>query len=249
MSRSTGVDFAHFAVNTTRVLLEEVAESPGLLRVVGTITSRLCVLPVRKVHTHQSAKGGWEAFRKTMRSLRRLSMPVEPEGSKSDDGSYRGRQWCMAILPAGSTVDSGPCKLVSPRRGSSLHERAVEHSLREEMVSMGCIDGGEGVVVDPLPPHTNPHNRSMVTLPMVVENLVFCYLPQGGGGGGFVLGSVDALPSQCLDVHRYMMHGSSSMLVVRDGFRRLWARSFEVHSCYSLGVDGCVCGIGRVAVQ
>jgi hypothetical protein len=116
--------------------------------------------------------------------------------------------------------------------------RRVDDSLVAEMVRMGCASeteaDGESVhkpELDPLPPHTNDWNRNIVTLKKVVDTLGVVYT-----GGGVVEGHhnfhVVSLPGQSLDVHRMVSMGSDAMLHMRDGFRGLWAKSFDSHMCY-----------------
>lgn len=217
VARSVGCRYVHEPVCVHRLVMEEMGG--GILRVCGTIRSKLCHIPLRG----SVGVGHLEGFRSTCRSIRNLVMPMCPTGMPAP---YPSRQWCIAILPPGSTIESGPCRLVMPIRGGSLQCREVKHPLLEEMGCMGCLIDGAGVV--PLPPHTNEHNRSVVTLPMAVEHLIVCYT-------GGVMCSVDRVPGQSLDVHRYLDYGSPAMVAIKDGLRRLWNRSFECHGCFGFG--------------
>ena len=218
VARSLGCEYVHAHVMVPRLVMEEM--EGGVLRVCGSVLSRLCHIPLR-------TRGVPDSFRAMCRSIRRLVMPVEG----CDPSGYAWTQWCIAILPVGSTVLSGPCRLVLPCRGGEIRCRGVDHSLQEEMVRMGCIDKGCAIEVVGLPPHTNDHNRSMVTLQVAAEHLLVSY-------AGGVLCSVDRVQGQSIDVHRYLSHGSRSMVGIKDGMRRLWYRSFECHGCYSLDGSG-----------
>jgi len=109
--------------------------------------------------------------------------------------------------------------------------------LGDEMAKMGI--GGERIEIEPLPPKTNEFNKSMVTLPRVVENLAISYTSQDSKRISLL--DIARLPSQSMDVHRMVVYGSESMMHMRDGFRRLWARSFDTHTCYCVR-DGEIVG-------
>ena len=218
--RATGVYYRHIPVYTARLILCEVSDMDGVLRVVGTVMGKLCNLPV-KVGPIQPTFDGKIGFRPMCASTRHAVMP-------SVDAND---QWFAAILDAGATIHNGGCTLLSPSGGTVLRCRRVVDSLQSEMNRMGCGGGGD-LVLAPMPPRTNEENRHMVTLERVVDNLAITYTGVGGDGGMVALENVMRLPSQSIDVHRMMVFGSEAMMHTRDGFRILWARSFQTHTCY-----------------
>ena len=95
---------------------------------------------------------------------------------------------------------------------------------------MGCVPAGATDAVpllEPLRPHTNEFNRNMVTLRGVVNTIGVIYDETDGE-----LPSIVSVPGQSLDVHRMVSMESEALVHMRDGFRRLWAKSFESHACY-----------------
>lgn len=228
--RSTGVQHAHVAVHTSRLVLRCI---PGtdVYRVLGTVDGVLCHIPIRErlPGVHDAGIG----FRNTCRSVAAAVLP-----SSYSPSAYGLLQWFAAILDEGATLGCGGCTLLSLGRGPDprvMVSRRVDDSLAAEMVRMGCTSTDEGVdgglELDPLPPHTNDWNRNIVTLKRVVDTLGVVY-----AGGGVVEGHHDfhvvGLPGQSLDVHRMVSMGSDAMLHMRDGFRGLWAKSFDSHMCY-----------------
>lgn len=234
--RSTGVQHVHVAVHTSRLVLRCI---PGtdVYRVLGTVDGVLCHIPIReKLPSVSGGAGVHDAgigFRKTCRSAAAAVLP-----SSYSPSAYGALQWFAAILDEDSTLGCGGCTLLSLRRGPDprvMVSRRVGDSLAAEMVRMGCASKTEaedecvhGLELDPLPPHTNDSNRNIVTLKKVVDTLGVVY-----AGGGMVDDfHVVSLPGQSLDVHRMVSMGSDAMLHMRDGFRGLWAKSFDAHMCY-----------------
>ena len=227
VQRSLGVEYRHIPVYTTRLVLREMHGMDSVLTVLGTVLTLLCYIPVRtsikECHTQEGLR----------------SMCVSAcENVLFGAGSYAKKQWCIAVLRADSSVDSGPCTLISPG-GQQMRGREVKDSLKCEMQRMGCIGarGGDTCVAS-LPPPTNSYNQNIVTLPRVVDNIGVVYTASAdkGAARGLVLNQMFRLPSQCLDVHRMVVYGSPAMQTMRDGFRNLWAKSFQAHQSFQ--VDG-----------
>lgn len=207
-------------------------ESEGMesvLTVMGTVLTVLCYIPVRtSINEYHTQEG-----------LRSMCVSA-CENVLFGKGGYARKQWCIAVLRAGSSVNEGPCRLISPN-GPQLLEREVTDSLRCEMQRMGCIEGEGAVCVAGLPPQSNEHNQNIVTLPRVVDSIGVVYTAASGSmGSKLVLSDVFRLPSQCLDVHRMVSYGSPAMHSMREGFRKLWGKSFQCHLSFSLDRVGCV---------
>ncbi len=213
--RGTGIEYTHIHVYTSRLVMREVEHMDGILEVLGTVWSRLCSIPMR---VSIPLTGGVGDFKSMCASVRKCVIPSTPECVQE----YAKKQWFGAI------VRKDGCVLLSPIRGDRVWTRYVDSSLEDEMVKMGLIDGSPMIL--PLPPKTNVHNKSMVTLDKIVENLMASYSEIEGK---MVFRDVTRLPSQALDIHRLVCGiGSGAMLEMRDGFRRLWNRSFDIHGCY-----------------
>lgn len=211
--RGTGIAHVHVHVYTARLVMRDVPwmSSPGtrILEIVGTVWGRLCSIPLRASFSGMIPP--W--FRPMCAHVRRC---VLHGGEK-----YAKDQWFAAILK-----ENGGYEYLSPVKGGTIVSRNGL-DLEAEMVRMGI--GGERVEISPLPPKTNEFNKSMVTLPRVVENLAISYVSDSKR---ISLLDIARLPSQSMDVHRMVVYGSESMVHMRDGFRRLWARSFDTHTCY-----------------
>ena len=230
--RGMGIPYNHITIYTSRVIMMERPDmGDDILYVLGTLNGRLCNLPMR-THSPIGATG----FRSMCASVRSTVIPH----SDTHTSAYAHNQWFAAVLRQGSTVQRGGCTLISLRSGGMLHCRQVEDSLESEMLRMGQCMPGEALSIVPLPEVTNQHNKSMVTLSRVVDNLAICYA--ASSPSTVVLADFIRLPSQCLDVHRILSYGSEAMLHMRDGFRILWTRSFSIHTCYHVSGDGEILG-------
>ena len=258
--RSTGVQHVHVAVHTSRLVLRCI---PGtdVYRVLGTVDGVLCHIPIRERLPSVSGGAGLHdvgiGFRNTCRSVAAAVLP-----SSYSPSAYGVLQWFAAILDEGASLESGGCTLLSLGRGPDprvMMSRRVDDSLAAEMARMGCISMDEGVggglELDPLPPYTNDLNRNIVTLKKVVDTLGVVYDGAGDGRSSHSSGvggnddrdsgsssnshlCIVSLPGQSLDVHRMVSMGSDAMLHMRDGFRGLWAKSFDAHMCYRVDRGG-----------
>lgn len=279
--RSTGVNYCHVSVRTSRLVLQAMqGVGGGVYRVLGTIDGGLCTVPVRMsiVHGFQgsvpapapASQRGGSVFRDMCRSVAAavLPRPMYEDAlgdwtgrgwAKSTLGhtrAYRDQQWFAALLDEGATIERGGCTLLSPARcctrdgvlSSKIASRRVEDSLVAEMHRMGCLfpqetsqQGSHPPRIDPLPPHTNDQNRSIVTLRGVVGMLGVCYEEREESAttsaSTFDFKSVQQIPGQSLDVHRIVSVDSNGLSHIRDGYRRLWTRSFECHACYGIDRD------------
>lgn len=234
VQRSMGMYYSHVPVYTTRLILQEIeGMEEGILKVAGTVWSRLCVIPVRTTLGRYCPPKC--DFQSMCRSVSKQVIPQEGEVSGVNSvSSYADKQWCFAILKRGSTPVSGPCTLVSPRKGSEVLTREVGDSLKDEMVRMGCVGVNDTVVISGLTPVTNANNKSMVTLARVVDTLCIPYTLHETNRTILQNDNLSCcyLPSQTIDVHRLVGFNTPAMLEMRDGFRRLWIKSFLNHSCY-----------------
>ena len=231
VQRSLGMYYFHIPVHTTRLILQEADGMEGVLRVLGTVWSKLCVIPLRTTVGRYCPNVD---FRSMCASISKQVLPQDNiHLNQSSNGQYTDKQWCFAILKRGSSTTSGPCTLVSPRKGLVLHTREVQDSLKDEMLRMGCIGMDDLLEVTNLSPPTNEDNRSIVTISRVVDTLCIPYVLHENNHT--VLQNRDlfsSLPSQTLDVHRLVGFNTNGILEMRDGFRRLWAKSFFNHACY-----------------
>jgi hypothetical protein len=203
----------HVEVFTTRLVAQEffVDGADTVLKVLGTIRTILCRLPVR---TRAPSN-----LREVCRSVMRDIMVT------------RGDQWCIAILGKGATVRQGACQLVHTHMGKSergvLQFRKVKSgmSLWDEMQRMGiAVDDS----IQPLPPDpVDDDSREYVMLPRVVDTLALFYrdgrlLPEHEGG-------VVRLPSQSLISNRYVCCSNRDLVSMRNDFSNLWYTSFDYH--------------------
>jgi hypothetical protein len=154
---------------------------------------------------------------------------------------YSKLQWCIAVLKKGSTLGCGRCTLISPAKGDGLSTRVVEDSLLEDMQRMGIVCDDDEGGVKPLLPYVNESNRNVVTLERVVDNHIVSYRSTDAANNVLLLDSVCTVPSQSFDVHRMASWDSLGLCEMRDGFRRVWDRSFHIHDCYHV-CDGEVKG-------
>ncbi len=221
--RGTGIAYVHVHVYTSRLVMKDMG---GFLQVLGTVWGRLCSIPMR-VSMPVLGNGGFDNdFKSMCASVRKCVVPC-PESVQN----YARDQWFAAI------VTENNCNLLSPMRGNKVSSRHVDGLLGDEMVRMGMIDSTCDFWIIPLPPMTNEHNKSMVTLEKIVENLMVTYT---GDHKKVSFLDVARLPSQPLDIHRMVVRESGAMMEMRDGFRRLWNRSFDLHSCYHVFGDSVV---------
>lgn len=263
VQRSTGAMYCHAPVRTTRLVMREMGPPgsgmEGTFRALGTVLSMLCTIPVQE-RVVCSGPRPQDGLRRACRLARQCVLPWGPWTTSPTDEpetAYSRLQWCIAVLSYGSTVKRGSCLLVSPRGGREVRVREVHDSLHNEMVRMGLVPAGSpACVISSLPSHTNEHNRSIVTLPRVVDTYAFAYAQEGkglGGQGGTMafqgLQHAICVPSQSLDVHRIACMDSEGMREMRDGFRFLWARSFELHTSYGLAAGVGSNGEGLVRLS
>jgi hypothetical protein len=220
VQRSIGLFYFHAPVYTTRLILYDTGE--GILRVLGTIRTILCTIPIPYTVAEQRSS----VFKPMCESVLKTVL----------QGSYLFQmQWCIAVLHNQSTIEHGQCTLISPAKGSILSTRLVTDSLHLEMLRMGCTTSSS-CIIQGLPKCTNEYNRNLVTLPRVVDTMAVTYFKDGGT---FSLSAVCRIPSQCIDVHRLVSYDSAGMFEMRDGFRRLWSKSFYDHVCCAVA-DGVV---------
>jgi bacterioferritin-associated ferredoxin len=243
VQESTGVYIHHVPVYTTRLVMQEMDEEGGVFSALGTISSVLCLLPLRlKVirtqhhhyHVFSNSYGGLHGFRSMCQMIRDQVLPTAAAANAT---RYSKLQWCIAVLKKGSTLDCGRCTLISPAKGDGLSTRVVEDSLLEDMRRMGIVCEE----MKPLPPYVNESNRNMVTLERVVDNHLVSYRSTDATNNALLLDSVCTLPSQSFDVHRMASWDSQGLFEMRDGFRRVWDRSFHIHDCYHV-CDGQMMG-------
>lgn len=220
-------EYEHMVVYAARLVAQEIHtdDQHTSLKVLGTLLTLLCYIPVAK---NMESAG-------TFRQLCQHAM-------KATMGD--ADQWCIAILKEGSTLTEGPCTLVKTvfagdKSGwkESMKEpiatRSVETSLWDECVRMGVAVDKCRHVTPLVPCGSGEMSTDYAEVQDVVDSLLLVY--KDGklmGSNGYM-----CLGGQGVYVNRFLTQSNPDLLRMRNGFSKLWFRSFHTHSCICISGD------------
>lgn len=228
-------EYEHVVVYAARLVAQEIHtdDQHTSLKVLGTVLTLLCYIPVAKSMEYAGT------FRQLCQHAMKTTMGDQD-------------QWCMAILKEGSTLTEGPCTLVKTvfatdqqGWGACMKEpvalRGVDTSLWDECVRMGVAVDKCKHITPLLVAHGSADTSvDYAEVQDVVDSLLLVY--RDGklmGSNGFM-----CLGGQGMYVNRFLTQTHPDLQRMRNGFSKLWFRSFHTHSC--ICVSGDCEGLDRV---